>query len=57
MPVNVYYQNILFKVQFDAAERACSDGGGINCGGGAGAALDDSNGDLETSKTSGAPGM
>ena len=40
------------KVQFDVAERPV---GGINCG--SGAALDDSNGDLETSKISGAPGM
>ena len=48
----MYIHVILFKVQFDAAEKPV---GGMNCG--SGAALDDSNGDLETSKISGAPGM
>ena len=41
----MYIQIILFKVQFDAAEMPV---GGMNCG--SGAALDDSNGDLETRK-------
>ena len=46
---------IIVKVQFDAAERAVSDVGGMCCG--SGAVLDDSGGDLETSRINKDAGM